>query len=347
MMRLRSLLVALFLYTLLLFASFYPESFKPADTIAYIGDALESVYIVAWNVHQFFRSPFELFEANFLYPNPRALAFADHRLLPSLLVAPVIWISRNPVLAYHVALALGSLLAAFAARSLARQLGANDLGAWTAGALYAFHTYQIHEAPRLHIIFHGFLPLALGQLLLLLSTGKRKHALGTGAFMLLQGLSANYHLLYGSLLLGLTLVAFLIARPGPTLRRLPSLFLVAFLAGMLYFPFAWPYLENSTAHDYHRELPRGHRPPALCDHSPDEFRVRSHGRRVSPPAERAALRRVCFARSGIARPRARESTSKRSIVRAVAGQALGAGGGRFFFSSFRRWPWEEISKPGG
>ena len=42
-MRLRSLLVALFLYTLLLFASFYPESFKPADTIAYIGDALESV----------------------------------------------------------------------------------------------------------------------------------------------------------------------------------------------------------------------------------------------------------------------------------------------------------------
>ena len=256
-MRLRSLLVALFLYTLLLFASFYPESFKPVDTIAYIGDALESVYLVAWNVHQFFRSPFELFEANFLYPNPRALAFTDHRLLPSLLVAPVIWISRNPVLAYHVALALGSLLAAFAARSLARQLGANDLGAWTAGALYAFHTYQIHEAPRLNIIFHGFLPLALGQLLLLLSTGKRKHALGTGAFMLLQGLSANYHLLYGSLLLGLTLVVFLIARPGPTLRRLPSLFLVAFLAGMLYFPFAWPYLENSTAHDYHRELPRG------------------------------------------------------------------------------------------
>src|SRR5262249_14321336 len=131
-------------------------SLHPIDTVAYIGDSLESVYLVAWNTHQFFRNPLHLFEANVFYPQAHSLAFTDHRLLPSLIVAPVAWVSGNPVLAYNVAVALASFLAAFTARALSLRLGADAVGAWAAGALYAFHTYQVHEAPRLNIIFHGF-----------------------------------------------------------------------------------------------------------------------------------------------------------------------------------------------
>ena len=72
--------VALALYAVLVFLSFLPQSLRPRDTIAYVGDSLESVYIVAWNVHQFFRSPAHLFDANVLFPHARALAFTDHRL---------------------------------------------------------------------------------------------------------------------------------------------------------------------------------------------------------------------------------------------------------------------------
>src|SRR5438132_155564 len=92
----RGFLLALALYFLLLLASFYPQSARPQDTIAYVGDSLESVYLVAWNVHQFFRAPTRLFEANVLYPHRRALAFTDHRLLPSLAVAPALWATGNP-----------------------------------------------------------------------------------------------------------------------------------------------------------------------------------------------------------------------------------------------------------
>ena len=60
----RETALALLLYVALLVASLYPQSLAPGHAIAYVGDSLESVYIVAWNVHQAFRSPAHLFDAN-------------------------------------------------------------------------------------------------------------------------------------------------------------------------------------------------------------------------------------------------------------------------------------------
>ena len=48
--------IGLVLYVLLAVASFLSLSLRLRDTVAYVGDSLESAYIVAWNVHQAFRS---------------------------------------------------------------------------------------------------------------------------------------------------------------------------------------------------------------------------------------------------------------------------------------------------
>jgi hypothetical protein len=244
------------LYGLLAFASFYPQSARPTTRVAYVGDAVESVYIVAWNVHQFFRDPLRLFDANVLHPLPQALAFTDHRLLPSLLVAPVVWTTGNAVLAYNVAVLLACLLAAGAARHLARVLGASGVAAWSAGALYAFHTYQVHEASRLNVIFHGFLPLALTRLILYLKTGERRQAWITAGLLLLQGLSSNYHLLYGLLLVVVVVTIALAARPRNVLRRLPVLGAAGLTAGLAFLPVAWPYLRLASTYGLERGLPQ-------------------------------------------------------------------------------------------
>lgn len=256
-MKPRSSLVAVGLYALLLFPSFYPLSLRPWDTVAYVGDSLESAYIVAWNVHQFFRAPAHLFDANILHPLGQSLAFTDHRLLPSLLVAPVMWATKNPVLASNVAVALACLLAAMGARHLGRVLGLGYLGAWVAGALYGFHTYQINEAPRLNIVFHGFVPLALAQLIGWLKTGERRHAWALGGFLLLQGLSSNYHLLYAGLLLSLVTLGALAIRPRSVIRRLPFLAVIALLTAVLLLPVVTPYLRVARTHSLSRELPGG------------------------------------------------------------------------------------------
>jgi hypothetical protein len=73
----------------------------------------------------------------------------------------VLWATGNPILAYNCIVAVGCLLAAFAAQRLAFALGIDGLGAWAAGALYGFNTYQVNEAPRADLLFHGFTTLAL------------------------------------------------------------------------------------------------------------------------------------------------------------------------------------------
>ena len=249
--------VASALYVLLAFASFYPQSVRPRDTIAYVGDSLESVYLVAWNVHQVFRAPARLFDANVLFPHRRTLAFTDHRLLPSVAVAPVLWATGNPVLATNVAVGLVCLLAALGGRRLALVLGLPPVAAWAAGALYAFHTYQVNEGPRLNIVAHGFVPFALAELVLYLGTGEPRRAWRTAGFMLLQGLSSNYHLLYGTLVLGLVLLGALAARPRLVLRRLPALALAATVAGALFAPIAVPYFRAAREHGYVRDLAPG------------------------------------------------------------------------------------------
>jgi hypothetical protein len=249
--------LVVFSYCALLIASLYPQSLAPHSAIAYVGDSLESVYIVAWNVHQLFRDPAHLFDANILYPVDDSLALTDHRLLPSLLVAPVVWFCGNPVLAYNVALALVLLLAAFGGRHLAKALGIGAVGAWAAGALYAFHTYQINEAPRLNIVAHGFIPFALAELLRYLKSGERVHAWRLAGFGLLQAFCSNYHLLYAAFVLGLVTVAWTVARPRATLRRLPPLLLAGGLAALAYAPIAWPYVRVARTHALSRDLPAG------------------------------------------------------------------------------------------
>jgi hypothetical protein len=253
----RGLALALGLYVLLVLASFFPLSARPWDTIAYVGDSLESVYLVAWNVHQFFRDPAHLFEANVLYPHHRALAFTDHRLLPSLVVAPVIWATGNPLLATNVAIALCCLLAALGGRRLGLVLGLSPAGAWTAGALYALHTYQVNEAPRLNVIAHGWIAFALAELVLYLKTGEPRRAWRTAGFMLLQALSANYHLLYGALVLGLVVLGALAARPRLIARRLKHLAAAALAAAVLFTPIALPYVRAAREQGYARELTPG------------------------------------------------------------------------------------------
>ena len=114
----RETALALVLYLALLVASLYPQSLAPRTTIGYVGDSLESVYIVAWNVHQLFRSPLHLFDANILHPHRAAMTLAGHRILPGVLAAPIIAVTQNPILAYNVVLALAYLLAAMASTTL-------------------------------------------------------------------------------------------------------------------------------------------------------------------------------------------------------------------------------------
>ncbi len=201
--------------------------------------------------------PLHLFDAGFFHPQKDALTLTDHRLLPSILVAPVLWLSSNPVLAYNAALFLAFLLAAFGGRSLALTLGLSRIPAGFAGALFAFHTYAINEAPRLNIVSHGFVAFALGALVEWLRIGGNKERWRFALFMLLQGFASNYHLLYGVLLSILVIGLFAAARPRLAIARLGGLLVPGATAVILFLPILVPYLRTFSGLSLVRSRPRG------------------------------------------------------------------------------------------
>jgi hypothetical protein len=152
---------------------------------------------------------------------------------------------------------MACLLAAAGGRRLAMVLGLSAVGAWAAGALYAFHTYQVNEAPRLNIVAHGFVAFALAELVLYLKTGEARRAWRTAGFMLLQGLCSNYHLLYGALVIALVVLGALAMRPRPVARRLPMLAAASLAAALLFAPMALPYLRSAREQGYVRDLTPG------------------------------------------------------------------------------------------
>lgn len=255
--RVRFPLLETLVYGALTFIFLIPQSLAPSTRIAYVGDSLESVAIVGFVGHQIVTDPAHLFDAGFLHPQKNALTLTDHRLLPSLAVAPVLWATNNPVLAYNAALLLAFLLAAFGGRSLALALSLGRLPAGFAGALFAFHTYAINEAPRLNIVSHGFVAFALAALVQWLRTGDDRARWSFAVFLLLQGYSANYHLLYGVLLSTMVLVAFACLQPRLTASRLPGLVAPGFAAIILFLPVLIPYLRTFAALELVRSRPRG------------------------------------------------------------------------------------------
>ena len=245
------------LYAVVLLASFYPESFHPARMILYVGDPLESAYLMAWHAHQVLRDPLHLFDANYLYPVKAAVATTEHHLLQGLALAPLTWLTGNPILVFNCAVAMTGLLDAFAARKLAFALGCGDLGSWAAGALCAFNTYNVHEAPRVHIMLHAFLALAVLELIVLVRREEPSRAWRLAGWLLLAGLTANYHLLYGGVLLGMVLAATALVDPARAARTLGRLVLPLGAAALLFLPVTVVYYRMAKSQGFHRELPEG------------------------------------------------------------------------------------------
>jgi hypothetical protein len=255
--RVRREVVGLAGYLALVVISFLPQSLRPADTVGYIGDSLDSVYAISRNAAVLTSDPSQLFDAPVLYPHRQTMALFGHRILHTVVAIPVWWATRNPILAYNFVVAAGCLLAAFAGRRLALFLGIGPLGAWAAGALYAFHTFQVNEAPRPDLLFHGPTTFALLGLLRFLESGESRWAWAAALWMTAQGYASNYLVLYGAVILSLVLIAYLVARPGPTLRRLPQLLLPALAATLLFLPVLLPSLRAARLYGFTREPPVG------------------------------------------------------------------------------------------
>jgi hypothetical protein len=156
-------------------------------------DTALNAWAIAWVAHQLPRDPSHLFDANIFFPEPRALAFSEPLIVPSLLVAPLLWLGASAVLAHNLALLAGMALTAFAGYLLAFRFTRYHLAALAAASLVAFNALTLTSIPQIQMQ-HGWgvLLAVLGLDMLLVEPRRARGALLLAVALLAAALTSGY-----------------------------------------------------------------------------------------------------------------------------------------------------------
>jgi len=157
--------IAFVAYVILGIAFTYPLSFHPAGHVMSPGtDTNLFIWTIAWDVHAFTHHPLAIFQANIFYPLHDTLAYSENLIGSALLVAPLLWLTGNPVLTMNVAALITVPLCAFGAFLLARRLGISVMGSFVAGLVYGFASPRFFRIDQLHLTNVQWIPFSLAYL---------------------------------------------------------------------------------------------------------------------------------------------------------------------------------------
>lgn len=249
-----ALVLAFFIAATLFFT--YPRVLHLLDGVEHFGgDPLLNIWTLSWDTHQLISDPFHLFEANMFYPYPRTLAWGEHLLASSLLVSPILLISRNPILAYNLLHLFSFVISAFGTYLLVTHLTKNRMGGIIAGLVFGFCPYRFAHLGHLQMITTQWMPFTILYLhRVMRSKAKRDLALLT-IFFNLQALSSYYYAFFMAISVGLLLLLYMMLERRLWTHNL-TLLLVLFIliTGIINLPLAKPYFDNSRELSFERPL---------------------------------------------------------------------------------------------
>ncbi len=264
LIRLRSVpliaILVLLLYLVTVLMMTYPlvdqiDARLPFD----LGDPLYMGWVISWNNHFLINQDFSLstlFNTNIYFPYKNTLAYSDLMLIPSIMVSPVFYLTRNPVITVNALLFLLLALDAFAMFLLAKQLTKNTLAAILAGFFYTFSAYHLAQIGHIQLHADAFMLLMLMYLHKWLNDNKPKYMVLAALMLFLEALSSWYYAIYAGILFLLFFGFFFIfkrikiTRGGFISFAIGALVLVALL-----YPFIHPYLTlHKTMPNFERTV---------------------------------------------------------------------------------------------
>ena len=241
-------------YLALAIVATYPLTFQATNHVFGLGTPPLNIWALSWVNRQLVQDPLSLFDGNVFFPYPRSLAFSEHLFVPSLLAAPWLAVSNNPVLAHNAVSLISLALAGVGMFLLCRELTGNNAAAFVAGMLYAFHTWNINELIRLQILSNQWFPFLLHALLRFFRHPSPRRGVWVGLTYALQSLSCMYWALYLPLVC-LPTILLLQVRHRLRSRKLLPLAVNLGWAILVTAIFFVPYLKNSSEYGFHREEP--------------------------------------------------------------------------------------------
>ena len=174
----------------------YPLAIKPGSTIGQHGDAMFSVWRLAWVAHQLRTDPRHLFDGNIFYPERATLAYSDAMLLPATVMAPFAWAGLEPVAVYNLTLILAFILSGVAAYLLVRRLTGSVPAGLFAGIVFAFSPHRFDHFDHLELQFAFWIPLTMLAWHRAATADAARGYLKVAALASCQILSSIYHGLF-------------------------------------------------------------------------------------------------------------------------------------------------------
>jgi hypothetical protein len=170
-----------------------------------LGDPVLNAWILGWDASRLWHGLAGVWDAPIFYPSRGTLAYSENLLGIAVLVAPVYWLTANPVLTYNVAFLISFVLAGGGMYLLTRALVGRRDAALVAALAFAFNPHRMAQLPHLQVLWSGWMPIGLWALhrsfRIRGTTGaamaRRLAALAAlGAAYLLQALSNGYFLYF-------------------------------------------------------------------------------------------------------------------------------------------------------
>ena len=208
------------------------------------GDALYSIWNVAWVAHALSTNPFQVYNANIFHPHLNTLAFSEANLVAGALAAPVWLVTGNPHATSNFVILLSFVLSGLTTYILVKHLTGSRLSAAIAGISFSFCPFVFSHLAHVQLLMTFGLPLILLCVHRFAEAPSLRGAIWLGLAMALQALASGYYGVFGGLMAGLGVLWFGIARGH---WRRPSYWLWAALAAGLALaiiaPFFAPYAE--------------------------------------------------------------------------------------------------------
>lgn len=232
-------LAAFTIYAILALAWTWPLASAPGRLALPNADVFGNTWALAWVVHQGFRDPLHLFEANLYYPHRRGLAYTESLLPQAAQAAPVLLMGGGPLLAHNLVALLTFPLCGLGAYLLARELSGSGWGAFLAGLGYAFCAYRFSHLVHVQSLSMQWFPFVFLYLRRGLREGRMRDLAALAGFWVLQALSSGYYAL--ALAAGTGLVLLMELRRAwerrTLLRVLGALFAAAALTAVALLPY--------------------------------------------------------------------------------------------------------------
>ena len=214
------------------------------------GDPLLTAAILHWNASHIPWSD-AWWQFPIYYPARDTLAFSEHLLGLSVIASPIAWLTGSPLVTYNLTTLLTFPLSGMAMYALVHYLTRSGAAAFVAGLAFAFAPYRMSNLPHIQMLASFWAPLALLGLhgyvdSVRLQPDRRLWLVLYGAAWALQAAANGYALVFFSVLVGLWVLWFVVAR-----RNWRALGMIAAATAAASLPLLPILYKYATVHAYH------------------------------------------------------------------------------------------------